>query len=143
MKNDGTPPRNSSPPDACPRCDKSLVLRRNRKTGEAFLGCPEFPACRHTVPLPALEAALRDEVYELRAALRTTHHRVRALVMELAQLRWNATSGLHVVSINMDHELRRLISVAHPDRWQDHPVATKLSQELIALRERVQRGVYS
>ncbi len=30
-----------------------MVQRRNRATGEAFLGCPRFPACRGTRPLEA------------------------------------------------------------------------------------------
>ena len=31
---------------ACPRCGKSMVERSNRKTGQKFLGCSAFPACR-------------------------------------------------------------------------------------------------
>jgi len=31
----------------CPRCDSSLVARKNRKTGEGFLGCSRFPKCRY------------------------------------------------------------------------------------------------
>jgi hypothetical protein len=34
---------------ACPRCDRGMVLRRNRQ-GVAFLGCSQFPACRGTRP---------------------------------------------------------------------------------------------
>ena len=32
----------------CPRCNAALVERRNRRTGESFLGCSRFPACRGT-----------------------------------------------------------------------------------------------
>ena len=32
----------------CPRCNASLVERRNRRTGEVFSGCSRFPACRGT-----------------------------------------------------------------------------------------------
>ncbi|WP_115560739.1 restriction endonuclease [Xanthomonas arboricola] len=31
---------------SCPRCDSALVQRRNRRTGENFLGCSQFPRCR-------------------------------------------------------------------------------------------------
>ena len=31
---------------ACPRCGKAMVERSNRKTGQKFLGCSAFPACR-------------------------------------------------------------------------------------------------
>ncbi|QJD69514.1 restriction endonuclease [Xanthomonas campestris pv. badrii] len=33
---------------SCPRCDSALVQRRNRRTGENFLGCSQFPRCRGT-----------------------------------------------------------------------------------------------
>ena len=36
----------------CPRCDSALVKRQNRHTGEQFLGCSSYPACRYTHPLP-------------------------------------------------------------------------------------------
>ncbi len=32
----------------CPRCGGTLVERRNRTTGEAFVGCANFPRCRYT-----------------------------------------------------------------------------------------------
>lgn len=31
---------------ACPRCGSALVKRTNRRTGENFLGCIQFPRCR-------------------------------------------------------------------------------------------------
>lgn len=37
---------------ACPRCGQPLVEKTNRTTGEPFLGCPSWPACEHTEPLP-------------------------------------------------------------------------------------------
>ena len=30
----------------CPRCGSTLVQRKNRRTGEHFLGCSRFPRCR-------------------------------------------------------------------------------------------------
>lgn len=35
----------------CPRCGSSMVERRNRDTGEPFLGCSRYPSCRGTRPL--------------------------------------------------------------------------------------------
>ncbi|PPU16367.1 restriction endonuclease [Xanthomonas arboricola] len=32
----------------CPRCGSALVLRKNRRTSETFLGCSQFPRCRGT-----------------------------------------------------------------------------------------------
>lgn len=31
----------------CPRCHSLLVSRKNRKTGEAFMGCSSYPKCRY------------------------------------------------------------------------------------------------
>ncbi|WP_440975279.1 restriction endonuclease [Pseudoxanthomonas winnipegensis] len=35
-------------PATCPRCGSDLVQRINRRTGEHFLGCRQFPKCRGT-----------------------------------------------------------------------------------------------
>lgn len=39
-----SPPASAGP--ECPRCYGPMLQRTNRKTGEAFLGCARFPACR-------------------------------------------------------------------------------------------------
>ncbi|APO95761.1 restriction endonuclease [Xanthomonas vesicatoria] len=36
------------PHPICPRCGSAFVQRRNRRTGEHFLGCSQFPKCRGT-----------------------------------------------------------------------------------------------
>jgi hypothetical protein len=46
---------------ACPRCGSTMVTRHNRETGEAFLGCPRFPACRGTRQLGAAAATLHQK----------------------------------------------------------------------------------
>ncbi|CAP53780.1 hypothetical protein XCCB100_4407 [Xanthomonas campestris pv. campestris] len=33
---------------SCACCRSALVQRRNRRTGENFLGCSQFPKCRGT-----------------------------------------------------------------------------------------------
>ena len=38
----------SSRKPVCPLCSGALVERRNRRTGERFLGCSRFPQCRGT-----------------------------------------------------------------------------------------------
>lgn len=44
-----TGPGTQSPkPPTCPRCGYALVQRVNRTTGQAFLGCSNFPNCRGT-----------------------------------------------------------------------------------------------
>lgn len=40
----------------CPRCHAAMLTRIARRTGDAFLGCSRFPACRGTRSLaPALQ----------------------------------------------------------------------------------------
>lgn len=38
----------------CPKCGVAhrLVVRTNGKDGSQFLGCPNYPRCRHTEPIP-------------------------------------------------------------------------------------------
>lgn len=38
--------------NACPRCGGAMVERRNRRTGERFLGCRRFPRCKGARSLP-------------------------------------------------------------------------------------------
>jgi len=37
---------------ACPQCGQRLTLRRNRSSGEPFLGCSRWRECDHTETLP-------------------------------------------------------------------------------------------
>jgi len=32
----------------CPECGEDMVVRKNRKTGEQFYGCPNYPYCDGT-----------------------------------------------------------------------------------------------
>lgn len=66
MTSDRPTPQNSRPRNLesvrftipCPDCATAgrgeilLVLRTNRHTGKPFLGCPEWPQCNHTQPVP-------------------------------------------------------------------------------------------
>ena len=55
-----TPPRPRPTPKptriqtACPNCGPAhlLIIRHNRTTGKPFLGCPTWPQCHYTDPLP-------------------------------------------------------------------------------------------
>lgn len=41
-------PSNDVNQSSCPRCGGEMVKRTNRKTGDTFWGCSEFPKCRGT-----------------------------------------------------------------------------------------------
>lgn len=47
----GTPELTADHPALCRRCGSPVAMRRNRRTGDAFLGCTAFPKCRETMPL--------------------------------------------------------------------------------------------
>lgn len=34
----------------CPDCRAPMVIRYNQSEGKDFLGCKNFPACKHTEP---------------------------------------------------------------------------------------------
>lgn len=36
----------------CPECGRPLVERVNRQNNTTFLGCSNYPECRHTEPIP-------------------------------------------------------------------------------------------
>lgn len=36
----------------CGDCDKKLIVKTNRATGSQFLGCPDWPECLYTRPIP-------------------------------------------------------------------------------------------
>jgi 3-deoxy-D-arabino-heptulosonate 7-phosphate (DAHP) synthase len=44
------------------------------------------------------------------------------------------------ISALVEKELKRLLTVCHPDRWQAHPCATELTKHVNALRERFREG---
>ena len=39
---------------SCPKCshDTKLIVRTNKANGNQFLGCPNFPECNHSQPIP-------------------------------------------------------------------------------------------
>ena len=39
---------------SCPKCGvgTTLIVRMNPANGSKFLGCPNWPACDHTQPVP-------------------------------------------------------------------------------------------
>jgi DNA topoisomerase-1 len=48
------PPRpDGSDPRACPSCGKGRLSLRTARSGGAFIGCSNYPACRYTRPLSA------------------------------------------------------------------------------------------
>ena len=44
---------------SCPECGSDLVIRINSRANERFLGCEQWPECKHTQPLP-LDIEMRE-----------------------------------------------------------------------------------
>jgi len=48
------------PPLKCPDCNaEPMVERMNKANGSKFLGCPAFPQCNGTRPIPEYIAMIR------------------------------------------------------------------------------------
>jgi restriction system protein len=47
-----TPPRPADDTPTCPSCESAMIRRENRRTREAFWGCPSYPRCRGTRAIP-------------------------------------------------------------------------------------------
>ena len=81
--------------ESCPLCDSRLVLRHNRASGDAFVGCATFPVCKFTEPM---------------------HDRLQKLAERIAALEDAQVGALPRGSDQIRDELRRLIVAWHPDR---------------------------
>jgi len=36
----------------CPKCGKIMWLKKQKETGQLFVGCSQWPDCTYTEPLP-------------------------------------------------------------------------------------------
>lgn len=130
----------------CPRCFAPMLERLNQRTGLPFWGCASYPKCRGTRPnarepdppdVPKTLAEFRAMLHEVsreRDMLRAQHAQ---LLGELKRLREPEQAIRETVVM----ELTRLLSVVHPDKWGgDSAVATALTQEVLALRAKLQEG---
>jgi ssDNA-binding Zn-finger/Zn-ribbon topoisomerase 1 len=45
----------------CPRCERDMVKRQNKRTGQWFYGCLNFPNCERTVSLNGNDRASRQQ----------------------------------------------------------------------------------
>ena len=53
LEPDGDPSEVILEGDECPACgDGEMVKRNNRQSGDDFLGCSNWPNCRHTEKFP-------------------------------------------------------------------------------------------
>ena len=54
--------------EVCPRCGSPMVVRRNRSSGQQFLGCSLYPACYGTRELDAADPSTGSNVAPARAS---------------------------------------------------------------------------
>lgn len=82
-------------------------------------------------------SVLQESLAESREAQRRLQlDLIRARGEQLIQ--YSAGSGLAPRWVEQD--VLRLISLAHPDKWQDAPAATEITKELLALRDHLAMG---
>lgn len=147
----------------CPRCGAAMLRRHNRATGLPFWGCPAYPRCRGTVAAdapgsgssacpgrdpgagpapdtPGTElATLQQQLRQVTRERDTLQAGYAELLDEVRQLRRKRPPPAPMDALV--RELTRLLSVIHPDKWGgESAVATALTQEVVALRERLQEG---
>ena len=100
----------------CPRCGSELVVRRRRADEARFVSCSAYPECRWAGDYDGRLHELMAEIDELRRQHRASPH------------------------VDLDRELRALIKIAHPDKWQTADakrLGHELTVALVALRERL------
>ena len=114
----------------CPRCGAPLVLRQNRQTGALFTGCSAYPGCAFAEPHDPRVQALSTVVVQA----------VQTLAAQVAQMQAEVQRQVAAERATLDHTVRQLIALTHPDRWPDTPLAHELTVALVALRETLQRG---
>ena len=151
----------------CPWCGEALRLRQSRRTTEPFLGCDAYPECRFTEPLTsAISVAVQDRremldtITSLREEMDTLQNNlarektlrqaeVHLLEEELITLKWRLALEQRLRQAqktaarnrqDLDKDLKALIALSHPDKWDNHPVATALTQALLKMRERLTGG---
>jgi ssDNA-binding Zn-finger/Zn-ribbon topoisomerase 1 len=106
----------------CPQCHAPLRLAKNRRDGGLFLGCTRYPRCRFTEEYAPVVQDLRRRLEALEAQARGGTTSFPAAPTDWATLK---------------RELMALIALAHPDHWDNHPVATALTQALLQARTRL------
>lgn len=47
---------------SCPECEKDLIYRNNKKTGQRFIGCSGFPNCRYMASDPNAKPVYRKKI---------------------------------------------------------------------------------
>ena len=108
----------------------ALVLRQNRQSGALFTGCSAYPGCAFAEPHDPHVQILSTGV--VRA--------VEALATQVAQSQADAQRQAAAERATLERTVRRLIALAHPDRWPDTPLAHELTVALVALRETLRPG---
>ena len=105
---------------SCAKCGSAMTLRRNRESGDPFLGCRSFPACRHTEMYDEAIGELQAEVASLRRRLEVREYLGAA-----------ATPGN---AAHVDRSLKRMLFEFHPDRCETVP-ALEITVALNRLRQ--------
>lgn len=105
----------------CPLCRAPLALRKNRRTLELFVSCTAYPGCRFA------------EAHDPRVQF-LAKHLTRLTIQSAAPTQRDTGQDLN-------RELRQLIAFTHPDRWPNNPLSHEITTALVALRERLNKGV--
>ena len=141
----------------CPRCGNDLVVRSARRDHQPFIGCVSYPTCRftceydealqHLAHAPGVVAVVQHlELANQRLAAEVSRLEVARQSLAAQVARLSLTTNLRTLpnSEGLTRALTQLVSVAHPDRWDQGQPAAELAhvitQALLKLRTQLQRG---
>lgn len=109
----------------CPECNSWMQVRKNRRTGDKFLGCMEFPSCDFTIPYDRTLTDLGGEIDRLRREIHYLTSRIEDL---------EAAHSIHIEG-RAREVVEGMIFLFHPDRNQQGCDPHEVTVRLLALRE--------
>jgi hypothetical protein len=107
---------------ACPQCGAPLRVRYTRQAHQPFVGCSGYPRCTFAAEYDEALQELGQETEALRGALVQARR-------ELALARLHRQPVPAQQHASLDRDLKLLLALAHPDKWQGQP-ATVLAHEI-------------
>lgn len=126
----------------CPLCRAPIALRTNRQKSTQFLGCSNYPDCSFTEPIN--QAMLQDAGYNSLVEAHYEHARevakLQTQIMDLhrtvASLAERGYAKTQTHPRVTDRDLKALITLCHPDKWDGHPLSNEITVQLNGLRQR-------
>lgn len=109
-----------------------MRLRHRKADGEPFLGCEYFPRCRFVADYDEI---LQGATQSLRRTIDVQRTHIDRMISKIAALQPPESPSSPSDSL----PLKTVLALCHPDKWGDHPIATEMTKQLLALRDQRRR----